>query len=91
VNATTMEDLYLKQKRCGLPRINLLMYIPVQSFVSSLLTLLTASDLMKSKNLLFANTENLCYTIHPDLSILREVFSYAAGSHPPKILSFFVH
>jgi len=36
-------------------------HVPVHSFVNSMFTLLTASDLMKSENLLFANTANQCY------------------------------
>ncbi len=47
-----MEELYPEQKQCILPSINLPIYVPVHSFVTSLFTLLTASDLMKAQNLL---------------------------------------
>ena len=56
-----MEDLYPEQKRCVLPSINLPIYVPVHSFVTSLFTLLMASDVMKAQNLLFVDTANPCY------------------------------
>jgi len=56
-----MDALYPEQKRCVLSSINLPIYVPIHSFVISLYTLLTATDLMKAQNLLFANTANPCY------------------------------
>jgi len=50
-----MDELYPEQKMCSLKH-EFAHYVPVHSFVDSLITLLTASDLMKSDNLLFANS-----------------------------------
>ena len=56
-----MENLYPVQKECVLPSIGLSIHVPVHSYLNSLFSLLTASDLMKSENLLFADPTNPSY------------------------------
>jgi len=56
-----MEDLYPKQKNVFYQALNLPIYIPVHGSANMMFTLLMASDLMKSENLLFADTQNPCY------------------------------
>ncbi len=51
----------VSQTNMILPSITLPIEVPVHSFVNSLFTLLTASGLMKSENLLLANTDYPCY------------------------------
>ena len=56
-----MEELYLDNIECTLPSIGLPIRIPVHSFVNSLFSLLTATDMMMSKNLLFADCTKPAY------------------------------
>jgi len=56
-----MEGNYPENKECILPSIGLPIYVPVHSFVHSIFSLLMASDLMTSNNLLFDNMEDPSY------------------------------
>jgi len=55
------EGNYPENKECILPSIGLPIYVPVHSFVHSIFSLLMASDLMTSNNLLFDNMEDPSY------------------------------
>jgi len=57
----SMDDMYPKNQECVLPSINLPIYVPVHSFVDSIFSLLTSTDLMKSEHLLFADASNPAY------------------------------
>jgi len=56
-----MDDLYLENEECILPSIDLPIYMPVHSFINSLFSLLTSTDLMRSEHLLFADKHNPAY------------------------------
>ena len=50
--------MYPENKECILPGLLLLTAVPVNSFMNSLFSLLMASDLMVSDNLLFADAND---------------------------------
>jgi len=64
----SMDGAYLTNTKCYLPNIGLPIYVPVNCFLNSIFSLLTATGLMKSNNLLFHDTRNPSYvsTYKPD-------------------------
>jgi len=60
-NRYMMDDMYPENEECILPSIDLPIYVPVHSFVNSLFSLLTSTDLMRSEHLLFADKRNPAY------------------------------
>ena len=61
-----MTEHYPEQKECILPSYGVGIYVPVYNFVNSLFSLLTAMDLMQSKNLLFLDCQNPAYVVPRD-------------------------
>jgi len=56
-----MNGNYPKNKECILPSIGLPIYVPVHSFIHNMFSLLTATDLMTTENLLFDDKNDPSY------------------------------
>jgi len=61
-----MQKLYPEKKECIIPSIGLPVYVPVNSFINGIFSLLTSTELMTSKNLLFTDCTNPCYVPEND-------------------------
>jgi len=59
----SMDGAYPTNTKCYLQSIGLPIYAPMNCFLNSICLLLTATDLMKSSNLLFHDTRNPSYVL----------------------------
>jgi len=62
-NRYMMDGNYPQNKECILPSIGLPIYVPVHSFIHSIFSLLTATDLMTTENLLFHDKKDPSYVV----------------------------